>query len=165
MESYRFCMILCPRSAKENIRVQKRAQKASSQLLADSENDRTGLFCLELQEYQNPHVIRDLLVRRFSQSQYRGISGVLLSRSGTHLGPPQRSTVQFMGTVNNPSSCSPVPAGMQIAPLGPTFNLFEVFPQSEEVPAYRFSELEAKGTSNAKFYLPKIATLTRKMLD
>lgn len=165
VSAYASCVILCPRSEKENFRVEGRSKNASNQLKAYTEGAHPGIFCLGVTEHQDPHFVCELLQRRFSQSQNKAISGVILSRSGTHLGQPQRTVVDFLVTVTNVNALAPLPERIPIAPLGMSAHLLRAFPRTDEVSAYRFATALMKAPpSGASLFLPDIRVLTKDLL-
>ena len=165
-ESYRFCMILCPRSQREDLRVQDRAKKASKQLRADAGKDRPGILCLEIGEYQDPPFLVELLARRFARGQYRGISGVLLSRTGTHLTFPRRAPVQHVTVIKNPGALSSTPANLALAFLGLHGHLIHDLASTGGVAAYRVTECLARFrvAGNLELFIPDVRILTPEML-
>lgn len=99
---YQLCYLLCPRSEKENLRVQSRAREASHQLLSDMAQRRPGIMWLGLTQHQDAGFLHKLMNRRFNAGQYPGISGMVLSLSGTHLEPPRRTVVDYLLTFKKP---------------------------------------------------------------
>jgi hypothetical protein len=105
---YRRCHLLCPRSHKENLRVASRARAASHQLLSDMARKRPGIMWLGMTQHQDARSVYDLLMRKFRDGQYLGISAAILSLSGTHMEPPagQWWTIFWLSPILGQSSPS-----------------------------------------------------------
>ncbi|GEM_PF-5165423 len=140
---FRSCHILCPRSEKENLRVETRIKKASHQLLSDATSERPGILWIGVTEHQDPLAIRDLLLRRFERGQYRGVSLAILSLSGTHLEHPRRSVVDLITTIVNPKSRAPLPCTIPIGPLDLNSPLNK-HSGDAGIPAYRVASAETR---------------------
>lgn len=159
---HRLCYVLCPRSPNENLRVEDRSKKAARQLRSLAEST-AGLFCLRVSHYQNPHVILNLLNRRFARGQYRAMSGVMLLRTGTHLAPPKRTPVDLVATAHNPMARPPLP-NLPMRGVGPIGSLLEAVAPEGPVPAYHYSDAIAGGTGSIGVFVPDLCFLTEDML-
>ena len=161
----RCCLILCPKSPNEDIRVQDRSKKASKQLSAYSIENTAGLFCLGITRLQNPHYISDLLQSRFSKGQYSGISSVMMILTGTHLGNPRRSVIDLIDLVKNKKASISIPGHLTFAASGLLGHLIRGIPPPVEVPAYRHLVTEGKiANPPGKLFLPDVRSLTVDML-
>jgi hypothetical protein len=161
---FRSCHILCPRSEKENLRVETRVRDASHQLLSDATSERPGILCIGVTQQQDPLAIRDLLVRRFDRGQYPGVCLAILSLSGTHLEHPRRSVVDLLTTIVNPKGRVPLPYTFPIRPLDLNAPLDK---RSDDagIPAYRVMAAEtriAPGVSGVS--LPDIRRIAPRAL-
>ena len=163
MPRHKFCYVLAPRSPHENLRVEDRSKKASRQLRGSS-SDGAGLFCLGIGEKQDAHTILNMIRSRFVGDQYRGISYLMLIRTGTQLQPPQRTVVDLVATMRNPNSKFPFP-NPSIAFVGASGRLESDVPSEGQVPAYYVADVEVKrGASSKEVVAPDLRHLTPEML-
>jgi hypothetical protein len=93
---FKRCYILSPRSNKEDLRVGTRIRDASHQLLAQSFSAVSGIACVGITEKQDPMAVKELLLRKFRDGQYAGVSAAVLLLSRTHIQPPRRSVIDTL---------------------------------------------------------------------
>jgi hypothetical protein len=139
---YRNCDILCPRSDKENTRVATRIKNASAQLLSERSAGYPGVFCLGITPNQSAVFLRDLLLRRFNEGEYSGISVAYLIQSGTHLLPPRRTVLDYGVGIPNPKS--PLSGSIPVKALDLCADLLVVHSIQPGLPAYRVAAVETR---------------------
>lgn len=162
---YAVCNVLCPRSHKENLRVEGRSKVASNQLKSYTKGTRPGIFCLRVTDKQDSHFIAAQLQRRFAGNQNKALSGVILSRTGTHLTKPKRTVVNYLSAVINPNASVPLPNRVPLSPLGMTFDLLMASGPASEIPAYTYSRGRASlRRDGPAIYIPSVRHVTREML-
>tara|TARA_R110000787_G_C13425946_1_gene445247 strand:+ start:1807 stop:3006 length:1200 start_codon:yes stop_codon:yes gene_type:complete len=164
--SHKSVYIFCPRSIKENIRVEGRIKSASGQL-KQYDSEMSGLVCLGVGQHQDPYYIRDRLVERFKNRQLRSISGVMLLRSGTFIEKPKRSTLDLVSIISNENATMRVPTkDLKLCPLGVYGKLIDDSRNLNEVSAYRKMVVEDKVVNpEAGLYMADIRHLTKEMLE
>jgi hypothetical protein len=158
----RTCLVLCPKSHKEDSRVHRIAAKASRQLLSDASKDHPGMLVLGITHLQDPGYVAGLFQRRFAAGHYPGISTVLLMRTGTNLDPPARFPIDLLAAVHNSRAARSQPK----VPLRPVGSLARL-PLGEQggVPAYRRLTHEVRvGDGPCSLSLPDIRVLSPDML-
>jgi len=157
--------IFCPRSIKEVIRTEGRIKSASSQL-KKYDREMSGFVCIGIGEHQDPYHIRDRLIERFSKSQLKSISGVLMLRAGTYLQKPKRSTLDLISIISNVNATMRIPTeNLKYCPLGFSGKLIDGARNTNEVSAYRRMVVEGKvANPEAGLYMPDIKCLTNEML-
>lgn len=154
---YRLCHLLCPRSENENLRVASRARAASHQLLSDMARKRPGIMWLGMTQHQDARSVYELLMRKFRDAQYLGISLALLSLSGTHIEPPRRTVVDYLLTVNNPRPKFTLSARVPLKPLDLCGRLIDLQQTLQGVSAYRCAASETRVRADMKgVFLPDI---------
>jgi len=154
---YRLCHLLCPRSENENLRVASRARAASHQLLSDMARKGPGIMWLGVTEHQDARSVYDLLMRKFRDAQYPGISAAILSLSGTHMEPPRRTVVDYLLTISNPRAKSTLPARVPLKPLDLSPRLIDLQQTLRGVSAYRCAASEVRVREDTKgVFLPDI---------
>jgi hypothetical protein len=161
------CFILTPRSQKENLRVQDRSKKASRQLRSYEKGKHGGIFCLGLSRHQDPHFVIQLIQNRFLKGQYSGISSVLLSRTGLHLNPPQRTYVGLFSVLDNPNTTREVSDELELGCVGVCGNLIGNQPEEKTISAYRYGEIEGLymgGSGDADLPFLNILDLNEELL-
>jgi hypothetical protein len=157
----RRCLIFCPKSDKEDLRVQRPGSKASKQLLSGRAGDYPGILLLGITDMQDPGYVVSLFRKTFKGGRFSGISGVLLIHSGIHLQEPMRAPLDLVALVRN--DLSPVPhPNLFLVPVG----LLAKLPteSSEDVPAYRHCAHVARVGRGGRITMPDIRTLTSAML-
>jgi hypothetical protein len=157
--------VLGRKSDKEDLRVQKRGQQASSQLAVRETRDYPGLLILSVGHIQDPEFIEMLFRRRFERGEYSGISAVMLIRSGTYQSLPQAAPADLISIVRNPLTTRPLP-NLRIDPVGLIGRLRNE-DQTPQVPAYRHQSKEMRfvaGTGNQGICIPDLRHLTPEML-
>jgi hypothetical protein len=159
---HRLCYVLCPRSPNEDLRVQERSKQAARQLRSLAELT-GGLFSVRVSEYQNPHTILNTLNRRFLRGEYHAMSGVMLMRSATQLGPPRRTPVDLIVTAHNPRAVFPLP-NLPMRAAGLLVPLLKEVPPKDVVPAYHYGSTIVGGTGPLGAFVPDIRLLTKDML-
>jgi hypothetical protein len=166
LSTHRVLYIFCPRHQKEDIRIEGRSKDASRQLRMHTTNENeAGLFSLGIGRLQNPHYISELLLGRFARGEYPNISLVLLLRTGTFMGPPKRSIIDFVEAVTNVNSRGQVPGNLQLKSLGLQGRLVTGVPPEPGIPAYRNMRAEGRiRNKEAKFFFPNVAFLMEDML-
>jgi hypothetical protein len=163
LSEYRSCHVLCKKSDDEDLRVEDRGKKASSQLRAYEEGSHAGLFLLGVTSLVEPRVVAKLLQQRFDRGFFSGISGAVMVERGSHLGPPVRSVVDLVGSIrNNVSARVALPRDLGIRPLG----LSGRFAPIQGIPAYRVAKVEGrpKGEGGVLF-MPDVRVLTPELLE
>ncbi len=154
---YRLCHLLCLRSEKENLRVASRARAASHQLLSDMARRRPGIMWLGMTRHQDAGSIHDLLMRKFLDGQYLGISTAIFSLSGTHMEPPRRTVVDYLLTVNNPRPKFTLPTRVPLKPLDLSGRLVDLQQSFRGLSAYRCAASEVRIQADVKgIYLPDL---------
>ena len=154
---YRLCYLLCPRLEKENLRVASRARAASHQLLSDMARKRPGIMWLGMTQHQDARSVYDLLMRKFRDAQYLGISIAILSLSGTHVEPPRRTVVDYLLTISNPRAKFTLPARVPLKPLDLSPRLIDFQQILRGVSAYRCAASEVRVQADTKgVFLPDI---------
>jgi hypothetical protein len=159
---FKQCTVLSPRSEKEDLRVEARGKEAEKQLRPLSAST-AGLACLAVGHPHNPHVVFNLLSRRFKAGRYPGLSGVELIRTATHLAPPVRTVIDLLALIQNPTSTSPLPR-LQLRGLGILAPLLQMVHPDGPIPAYRFNEVLALGQPEVQVFMPDVRFLTPEML-
>lgn len=159
----RSCFLLCPKSEKEDLRVQRPGAKASRQLSSKTAADHPGMLLLGITNLQDPGYVVSLFRRRFEGGQYPGISGAMLIHAGTHMEQPLRAPLDLIATVRNDRSTQPHP-NLPLQPAG----LIGPLPAepSEEIPAYRHLSHEVRvGDGFGGLFMPDLRTLSLEMLS
>lgn len=164
---YRYCSVLCPRSLKEDIRVQDRSKRASKQISAIAKGEFPGLLCLGITRVQHPWHIYKLLRNRFSMGQYSSISSAMLLETGTHVVAPMRSVVDVLSFVKNDKAQRAMPPDVRFGCIGMLGHLDANRPITAEVAAYRYMAGEGRisGEGGAQLFLPDIRMLTPEMMQ
>jgi len=168
ISEYRACFIYCPKSEKEDLRVEGRSKDASKQLAAHSSLEKDGILCLGFNEYQDPHYVKALLEKRFAVGRFSGIARAIFMRTGTHLGPPERSLVNLLGVVHNSNKPPSDRFDLRILGVGLMCNLFQAVAPEQGIPAYRFGVVEAQLTPEQVgqgIVAPDIRILTAEMVS
>ena len=154
---YRLCHLLCPRSENENLRVASRARAASHQLLSDMARKRPGIMWLGMTQHQDARSVYDLLMRKFRDAQYLGISIAILSLSGTHVERPRRTVVDYLLTISNPRAKFTLSARVPLKPLDLSPRLIDFQKTLRGVSAYRCAASEVRVQADTKgVFLPDI---------
>lgn len=159
----RSCFLLCPKSDKEDVRVQRPGAKASKQLSAPSTAGYPGILFLGITPRQDPGYVVSLFQRRFAGGQYPGISSVMLIYAGTHMEQPLRSPIDLIATVRNEGSARPAP-NLPLQPVG----LLGALPTeiNDGIPAYRHLSHEVRvGDSFGGVFIPDLRVLSPDMLS
>ena len=144
-EAFLFCQVLCPRSPRENLRAESRGKDASKQLQSGLTANLPGIFHLEIDRHQDPQDIHDLFQKRFKQQQFRGIGGVILSRTNICYGPPVAMLVDALGIFQNPSAVRPVPVELSLRGINPLLDLSKLTAfDKPKIPAYWHGDARAK---------------------
>jgi|TARA_R100000501_G_scaffold10533_1_gene20549 hypothetical protein len=141
---YRNLNILCPRSRKESLRVARRAEKSNKQLRNNTEYLRPGLLCLGITEHQDPHLVAKVLQNKFSGSQLRAVSGVILHSPGQHGGPDPRMVLDLLSFIPNKKAKTPAFPSIRLRPLGIGLDLLQNTPVNDIVSAYRMGKAQGK---------------------
>jgi hypothetical protein len=158
-----FFYILCPRSEKENIRVEARVRQASEQLLSDTASDRPGILWVGVTEQQDPLPIRERLAQRFDRNRFDGVGAAILSRAGTHLTNPRRSVIDLLTTIVNPKSRCPLPM-IPIKPLD-LYGSLDKYLRDGGIPVYRVGKaVMTVGTTPVRLHLPDIRRIKPELL-
>lgn len=159
----RCCLLLCPKSEREDLRVHSRGAKASKQLMSKASEGDAGLFFLGLTYLQDPWHVLSLFRKRFKGGQYPGISGLVTIQTGVRSEPPMRAPIDLIATLRNERSTRPCP-DLAFRVDG----VLSRFPKrpNEEIPAYRHLLHEVRvGDGVASFIVPDIKVLSRSMLE
>jgi hypothetical protein len=164
---YRYCIVLCARSIKENIRVQDRSKRASKQISAVAKGEFPGLLCLGITRVQDPQHICKLLSNRFCMGQYSSISSAMLLEAGTHVVAPKRSMVDVISLVKNEKARRPIPADVRFGCVGMARYLDMNMPFTNEIAAYWYAlgEGKASGEGEPRLFLPHVRVLTPEMVQ
>jgi len=158
--------ILGRKSDKEDLRVQKRGQQASTQLAVPEARDYPGLLILSVGHPQDPEFIETLFRNRFERGEYSGISAAMLIRSGTQLSPPQAAPADLISIIRNPRTSRPLP-NLRLDPVGFIGRLRNK-DQTPQVPAYRYQSKEIRfvaARGDQGIYIPDLRHLTPEMLS
>jgi hypothetical protein len=142
---YKRCYILCPRSSKEDLRVNARIRDASHQLLAQSLSTVSGIACIGITQQQDPIAARELLLRKFRDGQYSGVSAAILLLSGTYIQPPRRSVIDLYSAISNPKSQAPLTVPIPFKALDFMKRLEDHF-NDPGIPAYRVCAAQTRKT-------------------
>jgi hypothetical protein len=143
---YREVLILCPRSDKENIRVESRVKDASYQLASDTASESPGILWIGLNENQDPLAIRSRLIFNFERGKFPSISSVVLSRWGTYFQPPRRSTIDLWSNIKNEKCLRPLANPIPFRALDLAGSLDSFFQVDGSLPAYRAAAVETRAT-------------------
>lgn len=156
--------VLCPRSLKEDLRVQDRARDASKQLSVPDVGEDPTIFCLGLNRLQDAGFIAKLLATRFAAGRYRGISGAMLMRSGPHLGPASRGYIDQVRVLRNKMNNRVVP-NIPLRSVGFMETLVADSLPVGAVPAYRYGQYQATmRAGKTGVHVPNILDLTQELL-
>jgi hypothetical protein len=155
--------VLCPRSLKEDLRVENVGKKASKQLAVPKVTKYPTMLCLALTEMQNPPFVSRLFHKRFAMNQYSGLSSVLLIRSGHHFGSEMRGHLDQFLAVPNPKTAKPLP-NLALSPFGYA-GMIDENASDEGIPAYRVAEYGATvSIDRPGLFMPSFRRLTTDML-
>lgn len=155
--------LLCPKSEKEDLRVQRPGAKASKQLSSKTAADHPGMLILGITNLQDPGYVVSLFRRKFEGGQYSGISNVMLIYAGTHMGQPLRAPLDLIATVRNDRSIQRHP-NLPLRPAGLIGQLPDK--SSEEIPAYRHLSHEGRvGDDFGGLFVPDLRTLSPGMMS
>jgi hypothetical protein len=150
---------------KKNLRVASRMRQASHQLLAERAAGRPGILWLGLTQHQDAKFLRTLLLRKFGNGDYAGLSQVYLVLSGTHLEPPRRTVADFGARIVNPKSLAPLPVEMPLKSLDLRGDLNALQDSHDGLPAYRVGAVEIKvAPGSPPLILPDLRRVTQDML-
>lgn len=153
MAEHRLIHILAPVPFDEVLRVKSRARQASSQLRSLPNAERSGLLALGLSDRHDGSLVFTALERGMKAGRYRGIAATLLLKSGVHLGPPQRTTVDLAEIRFNSFAAVPADSDIQLRSVGPMLTLTKVEPAQLDVPAYRHLLASGKPIGSGSGYL------------
>lgn len=137
----------------ENIRVLGRAKKASNQLRSVASGALSGILSIGLTDHQDGAAVFEHIASRIRAGRLRAISGVLLVKRRTQLGPPQRVNVDLLEFRPNSSAQQPLGSRLPLRPAGAAGLLTKVEPHVGGIRAYRF------GTSIGRVVDPTSAVL------
>ena len=161
---YKRCYILCPRSNKEDLRVSTRIRDASHQLQAQGLSTVSGIACVGMTQQQDPIAVRGLLLRKFRDGQYSGVSAAILLLSGTHIQPPRRSVIDLFSTISNPKSHAPLPLPFPFKALDFMKRLEDHF-NEPGIPAYRVLASQIRKTDeNVNIRLDDVRRISPDLL-
>ena len=150
---FRIFYVLSPIPDTENLRVLGRAKKASNQLRSLVSVALSGILSIGLTDHQDGASTFEHIAGRIRAGRLRAISGVLLVKRRTQLGPPQRVNVDLLEFRPNSSAQQPLDARVPLRPAGAAGLLTKVEPPIGGIRAYRF------GTSRGRVVDPKTAAL------
>ena len=158
--------IYCPRSEKENIRVEGRIKNAASQIRLFNSID-SGIVCVGINRHQDAEYIVEKITNRFLNNQLKSISCVFLIRTGTFLEPPKRTVVDLISTFKNSNSKNIVPTdNLKIGTIGASGKLLDYQNKTSGIPAYRHIVMEYKLINlNAVISSHELNHLTKEMLE
>ncbi|MFT6791758.1 MAG: hypothetical protein ACJA04_000971 [Cellvibrionaceae bacterium] len=165
--SHKSVYIFCPRSIKENTRVEGRIKSASKQL-KQYDSEISGLVCIGIGQHQDPYYIGDKLVERFKRGELRSVSGVILLRSGTFLGKPKYTVSDLTGMISNVNATMKLPRkNLKFRPLGMHGTLTDDR-NLNEVSSYRVASVEGTRvnlSSGTLLSAPNIKYIPKEMLE
>jgi len=153
LADFRIFYVLAPVPDSENIRVLGRAKKASNQLRSLVSGALSGILSIGLNDNQDGAAVFDHIADRIRAGRFRGISGVLLVKRRTQLGPPQRVNVDLLEFRSNSSADQPLDSSVPLRPAGAAELLTRVEPPVGGIRAYRF------GSSTGRVIDPKAVAL------
>jgi hypothetical protein len=141
---YRHLHLLCPRSPKEAPRVARSAEKSNKQIRNHARDKVPGILCLGLTEHQDPHLVAEVLRRKFGGGQLRGISTVVLHRSADQDGAPMRCVIDLISTIRNFKALVPGPGRLPLKSIGIALDLFDSTRDLGAVSAYKRARVEGR---------------------
>lgn len=154
------------KSEKEDLRVQKRGQQASSQLSVPEAREYPGLLILSVGHLQDPEFIEGLFQKRFQRGEYSGISAAMLLRTGNQVLLPEAAPFDLVSIARNPQTARPLP-NLRLDPVG-IIGRLRNDDQTPQVPAYRYQVKQLRvveGSVDQSVYIPDITHLTPEMLE
>ncbi len=158
--------VLCPRSNKENLRVATRIKTASRQLLSERAAGHPGIFWLGVTRHQSAPFLRTMLMRKFDDGEYAGVSQVFLLQSGTHLEPPRRSVIDYGTQIVNSKSRTSLPVKIPVKPLDLVGELMALHGSEPGLPAYRVGAVQTRvGPGMPPLRLPDLRRVDQQSLE
>jgi hypothetical protein len=141
VSAQRTVYFLSPIHEKDYLRIQTPARKASKQLRASNAVG-PGILALGLTHHMAP-AVWSFLKRRMAGGSFKGVSLVLMSKTGTLEQPPRYTTLDMLGVWRNLHATMTTIADLRLAPLDACINILEAEPWETDQPAYRSSEASA----------------------
>jgi hypothetical protein len=167
ISGYRIRYILAPVPDDENMRVIRRAKKASHQLRSLMSTKDSGILSVGLSDNQDAIAVFAHIARRVERGRFRGIAAVLLVKRRTHLAPPRRTTIDLLEVRKNSRAHHPLRGEVLLRPLAGAALLTKVEPHIGGLRAYRFGSATGRvvDPATASLILPDIRVLTPDMIE
>jgi hypothetical protein len=105
----------------------------------------SGIACIGITQQQDPIAARELLLRKFRDGQYSGVSAAILLLSGTYIQPPRRSVIDLYSAISNPKSQAPLTVPIPFKALDFMKRLEDHF-NDPGIPAYRVCAAQTRKT-------------------
>lgn len=159
--------ILAPVPESENIRVVKRAKKASSQLRSFPTAEDSGIVAIGLSDNQESNAVFEHITKRIRKGRFSGIAGVLLIKRRTLTAPPRATTIDLLELRKNPRATFPIDADIPMHAFDAAALLSTADSPIGGIRAYRFGSTTGRVTdpASASLFLPDIRLLTHSMMN